>query len=169
MRLTTIWMAKVYSILSFPIDEESLEREGHHPPAQEVIGSHKPPSQSIPPACRAVIEFLAAIWVRVLHPSPGKTDQYPTIGQDEVFSDLGGDSISAAEVASLCMGAGFDLTLQDIIDFPTLRLQTLLISGLIDRPARIRQNCTFHPVPSLLYDIFHIGKLLENSVRSVRS
>lgn len=127
---------RLYSALSFPIDERFLMGENHLTSAQEAIHFHQPPSQSIPRACRETMESLVAIWVRVLHPSPGKIDQDCTIEQDESFFDLGGDSISAAEVTSFCSEAGFDLTLQDIIDFQTLRLQTLLISGLIDRPAR---------------------------------
>ncbi|KAJ4328811.1 hypothetical protein N0V84_000821 [Fusarium piperis] len=58
------------------------------------------------------------------------------IDPDQSFFDLGGDSLKAVELAGYCKKAGFDLSMQDILDFPTLRLQTLLVLGHVSRPER---------------------------------
>ncbi|KAM4060580.1 condensation domain-containing protein [Hirsutella rhossiliensis] len=72
-----------------------------------------------------------------------------SIGPDESFFDLGGDSLLATELEGLCVKAGFNMTLQDILDFPTLRLQALLVSSQISRPAHIVPQLQYHPASEL--------------------
>lgn len=67
------------------------------------------------------------------------------------FFDIGGDSISAAELAATCSRAGLDLTLQDVIDFPTVAQQTLYVGGQGDRlrdPGGMRQGWCFPRITS---------------------
>jgi Condensation domain/Phosphopantetheine attachment site len=139
----------ISSALSIPIDDGLLEQEGNPSPSQNANHHHQSHSLSISPHFRTVLARLEAIWTHVLHPPPEsphqKIDQAPSVGRKDSFFDLGGDSISAAEVASLCVRAGFDLKLQEIIEFPTLALQTLLISGQIHRPARDPPKLHFSP------------------------
>lgn len=135
---------EVYSTLLLQ-SEEILEQGNIPRLASEAINFHKPSTQPIPSACSAVIECLLGIWHCIFHPLIWKKEEYPIIGQDESFFDRGGNSISAAEMSSLCTEVGFNLTLQDIIDFPTLRLQTLLISGLIECPTRDPPKLHFSP------------------------
>ena len=65
------------------------------------------------------------------HPLPLPTTTTITIPlSSSFFHDLGGDSISAAEAASLCTQAGFNMTMQDFLDFSTLGAQVqLLVEG----------------------------------------
>jgi amino acid adenylation domain-containing protein len=136
---------KVSSPLSFSIDEGLLGREDHITPSSQQA-SHFQQSHcasSVPSSCRGVLERLKAIWIQVLHLSSAGSSssetaygRAPHINLDDSFFELGGDSISAAEVASLCTRTSFNLKLQDILDFPTLRLQTLLVSDQIPRPVR---------------------------------
>lgn len=59
-----------------------------------------------------------------------------SIGHDDSFFDLGGDSITVAQLAMLCTKSGLKLGLQDVIDCPTLKTQVLLILGQMDGQAR---------------------------------
>lgn len=59
-------------------------------------------------------EKLLAIWSKVLHLSPEQ------IGLDKNFLHLGGDSISALQVASHCRSEGLGITVQDIIRCPSI-------------------------------------------------
>ncbi|KAL8819210.1 MAG: hypothetical protein Q9223_002309 [Gallowayella weberi] len=57
---------------------------------------------------------IQAIWSKVLHLPPQQ------IGLDKSFLYLGGDSISALQVASQCRSQGLGVTVQDIIRCPSL-------------------------------------------------
>ena len=137
----------ISSALSLPMDEDLLVQEDRPASSQQV--SHSKQAYPLPLPCPTVIEHLKAIWLLVLHPSPKATEAATSepavsIAQDDsFFEDLGGDSISAVEVAGLCAKAGFKLSLQDIIDFPSLRLQALVVSGQVQRPVREKPKLCF--------------------------
>ncbi|KAL8703011.1 MAG: hypothetical protein Q9201_003811 [Fulgogasparrea decipioides] len=61
-----------------------------------------------------VEQQLQIIWSKVLHLSPQQ------IGRDKNFLYLGGDSISALQVASQCRSYGLGVTVQDIIRCPSI-------------------------------------------------
>lgn len=141
---------KISSALSLRIDKGLLVREDHPASSQQLSHNKKAhPLPSLPLPCPTVLEHLKAIWLLVLHPSPNPSpsatnDPGVSIAQDDsFFDDLGGDSISAAEVAALCANASFELSLQDIIDFPSLRLQALVVSGQVQRPVREKPKLCF--------------------------
>lgn len=52
---------------------------------------------------------------------------------DANFFEMGGDSISAAQLATSFAKQQLRITIQDIFDYPTLRLQALLMSGALER------------------------------------
>ena len=131
----------VSSLLAWPGGENLSELEDHPSPDLSATYDHHSLSPKVPPACKEVLEFLKFFWTLVLYPdsassSAGVASDSYDIKPDELFSNLGGDSISAAEVASLAARSGFVLSLQDFIDFPTLALQTLLLCDRIRRPSR---------------------------------
>lgn len=57
-------------------------------------------------------ELLRAIWAQVLAAH---------VGPDDHFMSLGGDSIKAIQVASRCYTAGYQLSIKDIFQYPTVR------------------------------------------------
>ena len=59
-------------------------------------------------------EQLLSIWAKVLHLSPQQ------IGLDKNFLYVGGDSISALQVASQCRSQGLGVTVKDIIRCPSI-------------------------------------------------
>ncbi|KAL8722265.1 MAG: hypothetical protein Q9225_001212 [Loekoesia sp. 1 TL-2023] len=61
-----------------------------------------------------VEQQLQMIWAKVLHLAPQQ------IGLDKNFIYLGGDSISALQVASQCRSQGLGITVQDIMRCPSL-------------------------------------------------
>ncbi|KAL8998121.1 MAG: hypothetical protein Q9169_002742 [Polycauliona sp. 2 TL-2023] len=103
----------------------------------------------VPPALVPVAESIKSFWTQILcdvSPSnESNTSPSLDIAHEDSFFDLGGDSISAAELAATCTGAGLSLTLQDVIDFPTVAQQTLLIGGQIARPDRSSPGLVFSP------------------------
>ena len=133
---------QVRSVLSFPISEELSKRSDQSPTSQKESPNPRPSTFNVPASCNEVIENLKVIWAQVLQPMTTASreriiDRDGTdFDQNDSFFELGGDSISAAEAAYLCMSSGFDLKLQDFIDFPTLGLQALLVSGQLQRPRR---------------------------------
>ncbi|KAL7271990.1 NRPS [Rhizina undulata] len=52
---------------------------------------------------------------------------------DANFFEIGGDSIAAAQLAASCASQHLHITIQDVFDYPTLRLQALLASGNLKR------------------------------------
>lgn len=52
---------------------------------------------------------------------------------DANFFEMGGDSISAAQLATSLAKQQLHVTIQDVFDYPTLRLQALLVSGALER------------------------------------
>ncbi|EEU43520.1 uncharacterized protein NECHADRAFT_82887 [Fusarium vanettenii 77-13-4] len=89
----------------------------------------QPSSTEITGAARSLSAQIESFWKEILEIS------HP-IDLDQSIFDLGGDSLKAAELAGHCEKAGFDLRMQDVLDFPTLRLQTLLLLGHASRPER---------------------------------
>ncbi|MFD5141732.1 type I polyketide synthase [Streptomyces sp. NPDC058401] len=73
------------------------------------------PARPAPAAARAgrgAAEVLAGIWAEVLG--------VPSVGPDEDFFDLGGDSVLAAKVCGRAQAFGMDLTPQDVFERPTV-------------------------------------------------
>ena len=108
-----------------------------------------PTLQSVPPTLNnpsynSILEHIKTIWISTLNCMPSNSHHTSdniqpslTINEtDSFFENLGGDSIAAAETASVCQTAGLNVSLQDMIEFPTLRQQTLLVLGELERPVR---------------------------------
>ncbi|RHZ69034.1 hypothetical protein CDV55_100668 [Aspergillus turcosus] len=78
------------------------------------------------------------------------------IGVDDTFSDLGGDSLAAIELARLCRAQNIGLTVDDIMRCPTIRTQ------LEDKQARRANGGTAQIAPfALLEKSTDVGKLCE--------
>ena len=91
-------------------------------------------------------EKLQAIWSKVLHLPP---DQ---IGLDKAFLYLGGDSISALQVASQCRAQGLGVTVQDIIRCPSL-------SELATRVTLPKESMQFAEEYEVPFDLSPIQRL----------
>lgn len=78
----------------------------------------------IPTGGAQVLKFLEDLWVAVL-PDMGERK----IGVSESFFDLGGDEVSAGQLAILCTNTGLELGTADVIEFPTLQMQCLHLLG----------------------------------------
>ncbi|KAJ3460336.1 hypothetical protein MRS44_011203 [Fusarium solani] len=102
----------------------------------------QPSSTEMTGAARSMSTQIESSWKEVLEISP-------PINLDHSFFDLGGDSLKAAELAGHCEKAGFDLRMQDVLDFPTLRLQTLLLLGHVSRPERTVPRLEFRSADEL--------------------
>lgn len=59
---------------------------------------------------------------------------------DADFFEIGGDSIAAAQLAASCARQQLHITIQDIFDYPTLRLQALLASGAYERDRPVERE-----------------------------
>ncbi|KAI4117411.1 MAG: hypothetical protein LQ345_002352 [Seirophora villosa] len=95
---------------------------------------------AVPVSLTAVTERIRSFWTQILGgdgpASPPESEHQALVfAHDASFFDIGGDSISAAELAGACTRAGLNLSLQDILDYPTLEQQTLLVAGQNSRPA----------------------------------
>ncbi|KAL8660627.1 MAG: hypothetical protein Q9202_006372 [Teloschistes flavicans] len=135
------------SVLEIPLDDythlhqhsELLQKP--HAYEDGIASSSIPNSETVP---RIIVHHLEALWKSIfktiLHDSASSID---SIDVKTSFFDLGGDSISAAELAFKSSEAGLALTLQDIIDFPTLSQQGALLAGLIERPVRERVGLVY--------------------------
>lgn len=65
---------------------------------------------------------------------------------DANFFDMGGDSVAAAQLATSCARQQLGVSIQDIFDYPTIRLQALLASGALERARPVEReghNVTF--------------------------
>ncbi|KAM0430163.1 hypothetical protein ACHAPT_006171 [Fusarium lateritium] len=118
-------------------------------PATNPLPAHVPePLQpqtcttEVTPTTQSIMSQIESCWKEVLEISN-------PIGPDQSLFDLGGDSLTAAELAGHFEKAGLDLRLQDILDFPTLRLQTLLLFGHITRPERTVPKLEFRSASEL--------------------
>ncbi|RMJ16804.1 hypothetical protein CDV36_003523 [Fusarium kuroshium] len=120
------------------------------PPATNPLPAQLPeplqaqiPVAEIPGAARSMLTQIESSWKEVL-------DISQTIDPDQSFFEMGGDSLKAAELAGHCEKAGFDLRMQDVLDFPTLRLQTLFLLGQVSRPERTVPKLEFRSASELL-------------------
>lgn len=72
--------------------------------------------------------------------------QDATHDMDANFFDMGGDSVAAAQLATSCARQQLGISIQDIFDYPTIRLQALLASGVLERARPVEReghNVTF--------------------------
>ena len=73
-----------------------------------------------------VEEFLAEVWCEVL--------RVPSVGINQRFLDLGGDSLLAARtVARVCQQLDVDITLLDFLDAPTIADQALVLADKLQQ------------------------------------
>ncbi|KAI3539892.1 peptide synthetase [Colletotrichum filicis] len=90
-------------------------------------------------------ETLRGIWAEILGLEPHR------IGFEQSFFRLGGDSIYAMQAMRLCKAVGLDVTTQDVLANPTIRLLACKVTKRATRPEmdhalpRITSNST--PVP----------------------
>lgn len=81
-----------------------------------------------------VLSALRDMWQEILLkdvPETERNSETPDV--DTNFFELGGDSIAAAQLAASCVKQQLQLTIQDVFDYPTLRLQSLLVLGVLER------------------------------------
>jgi len=84
------------------------------------------PGESVAPRT-SVEEFLAEIWCEVL--------RIPSVGINQRFLDVGGDSLLAARiVARVYQQLDVDLTLLDFLDAPTITDQALVLADKMQQP-----------------------------------
>ena len=122
-------------------------------PAQNDVTSSDPNEHdaeetpiTIAPSLMHVAESIKTFWTQVLCANKSTEGQeVRELMHEDSFFDIGGDSISAAELAATCTRAGLGLTLQDVIDFPTVAQQTLYVGGRIARPGRNTPGLVFSP------------------------
>jgi len=110
------------------------------PPSTSEIPS--PARVETPPALQSLESQVKTFWKQLLNPPRD-------IHSNDSFFNMGGDSIKAAELGLLCEKAGLQLTLQDILDFPTLGMQTLAIAGQVSRPERTVPKLQFRAAHEL--------------------
>ncbi|KAK1505403.1 peptide synthetase [Colletotrichum abscissum] len=90
-------------------------------------------------------ETLRGIWAEILGLEPHR------IGLEQSFFRLGGDSIYAMQAMRLCKAVGLEVTTQDVLANPTIRLLTCKVTKRATRPEmdhalpRITSNSA--PVP----------------------
>ena len=147
---------KVASLLPSPPEETFLDDVHNTPSSQNpFIPRHDAsPPPSITSSLATVAERIESLWTQVLLPDDvdprrctsaehGKWSPNP-FPHDISFFDMGGDSISAAELAALGTAAGLQLGLQDILNFPTVEQQSLFVAGQIERsPVRDAPKLVF--------------------------
>jgi hypothetical protein len=106
--------------------------------AEPVALGGDQPGESVAPRT-PVEEFLAEIWCEVL--------RVPSVGINQRFLDVGGDSLLAARtVARVCQQLDVDLTLLDFLDAPTIADQALVLADRLgQRGERVDRNSTERP------------------------
>lgn len=106
--------------------------------AEQVAQGGDPPSECVAPST-PVEKFLAEIWCEVL--------RVPSVGINQRFLDLGGDSLLAARiVARVCQQLDVDLTLLDFLDAPTIADQAQMLSDKLGhRGEEVDRNSTERP------------------------
>ncbi|HVR95316.1 MAG TPA: amino acid adenylation domain-containing protein, partial [Thermoanaerobaculia bacterium] len=87
------------------------------PEAADFAGEFEPPQGPVE-------EALAAIWAAVLG--------IEQVGRDDSFFALGGDSILSLKVLSQARRRGFELTLQQLFQHPTVRELARELSGVVE-------------------------------------
>lgn len=86
------------------------------------------------PLNHQILSALRNMWKEVLlSDSLTAESQSATHDVDVNFFEIGGDSVAAAQLADACAKNQLQVTIQDVFDYPTLRLQTLLVSRTIER------------------------------------
>jgi acyl carrier protein len=93
---------------------------------EQAVPGAVQPGESVAPRT-PVEEFLAEIWREVL--------RIPSVGINQRFLDVGGDSLLAARiVARVCQQLDVDLSLLDFLDAPTIADQALLLADKMQQP-----------------------------------
>ncbi|KAL8640611.1 MAG: hypothetical protein Q9228_002487 [Teloschistes exilis] len=131
------------SLLDIPFDNyKHLQRHTkllNEPHAYEN-GISCPSVPNVSAVPRTIMQHLETLWEFSL-PHDFSSSMFDDTNTS--FFDMGGDSISAAELAFKSSEAGLALTLQDVIDFPTMSQQGALLAGLIERPVRERVKLVY--------------------------
>ena len=124
-----------------------LDEASHSPPqlqAPTTTSDHELVPH-LPPVSDALYNRLRSMWAAALEPIPGSpfhtsndnsnihtTNKPPPqsrqLNEDLSFFHLGGTSLAAAHLATMCAEEGLILELQDIYDFPTLTEQCQLVA-----------------------------------------
>jgi len=93
---------------------------------EQAVPGAVQPGESVAPRT-PVEEFLAEIWREML--------RIPSVGINQRFLDVGGDSLLAARiVARVCQQLDVDLNLLDFLDAPTIADQALLLADKMQQP-----------------------------------
>jgi len=93
---------------------------------EQAVPGAVQPGESVAPRT-PVEKFLAEIWREVL--------RIPSVGINQRFLDVGGDSLLAARiVARVCQQLDVDLNLLDFLDAPTIADQALLLADKMQQP-----------------------------------
>lgn len=121
--------SKVGTLDELSFDPSWVECRPTHQQQQE------PEIHSSTPISDDTFDCLRSLWKEALPPS----DQL----EQGTFFSLGGDSLAAANLSCLCQTSGFDLSLQDIYDFPGLKAQLEIITGRRQRVVRQRPKLAF--------------------------
>jgi aryl carrier-like protein len=129
--------ANVASALAIPSEAKIAQHQHQLLENQSVSTQSQSPTESF----ALVLEQMSFIWRTVLC----CTNVHPR----DSFFDLGGDSISAAEMSSRCANIGLILSMQDIIDFPELESQVVLLT----RNTKSKRGC--REMPKLLFSENH--------------
>ncbi|KAL8671338.1 MAG: hypothetical protein Q9168_004162 [Polycauliona sp. 1 TL-2023] len=119
---------------------EDMDKDVH-----ERISGTQSDNKTVVPGTE-VEQRLQRIWCKVLHLVPGQ------VGFDKSFHYLGGDSISALQVASQCRSQGLGITVQDILRCPSL-------SDLATRVTLPKESTHFAEEYDLAFDLSPIQRL----------
>lgn len=88
-----------------------------------------------------VLSTLRNAWQEILLGDvPAAEWKSVTHDVDANFFEMGGDSISAAQLTTSLAKQQLRVTIQDIFDYPTLRLQALLVSGALERVCPVERG-----------------------------
>ena len=99
-------------------------------------------------------KVLAALWAQALRIA---TD---TIGLDDNFFQLGGDSIVAMKLVSIAREAGFLMIVSDVFKYPRLADAALLVTTYVHQPG----NISTPPKPFSQLDVPNIHTFLQDVV-----
>lgn len=88
-----------------------------------------------------ILSTLREAWQEtLLEAVPAAERESVTHDIDANFFDLGGDLIKAAQLAGCCAKHQLHVSIQDVFDYPTLRLQILLVSGKLERVSPVERE-----------------------------
>ncbi|MCJ1392592.1 hypothetical protein MMC18_005462 [Xylographa bjoerkii] len=99
-------------------------------------------------------KVLAALWAQALRIA---TD---TVGLDDNFFQLGGDSIVAMKLVSIAREAGFLMVVSDVFKYPRLADAALLVTAHVHQPG----NAVALPKPFSQLDVPNVHAFLQDVV-----